>query len=165
MHRAVAYLAALVALAPLTATASDEECVQLAYARPHAPQIIGSEARALFNDVNAAREKRGLVPLQPDVSLSHFALRIAEQMAARRYFGHTDPSGVTFRDRLRAAGLANHYAAENLAFDQDEKAAHQAFLHSPGHYGNIVDTQSRRLGVAVVAAGDGEVFYVEEFAD
>jgi hypothetical protein len=28
-----------------------------------------------------------------------------------------------------------------------------------------VDPQKRRLGVAVVAAGDGEVFYVEEFTD
>ncbi len=30
---------------------------------------------------------------------------------------------------------------------------------------NIVDPQKRRLGIAVVAAGDGEVFYVEEFSD
>jgi uncharacterized protein YkwD len=166
MHRVAAFLAALVALAPLTATASDEESIQLAYARPHQqPQAVGSEARALFNDVNVARAQRGLQPLAEDASLSQFALRVAEQMAERHYFGHTDPNGVTFQDRLRQAGFANRYAAENMAFDQDEKAAHQAFLHSPGHYGNIVDSHSRKLGVAVVAAGDGEIFYVEEFAD
>jgi uncharacterized protein YkwD len=165
MHRVAAFLAALVALAPLTATASDEESIQLAYSRPHQPQVIHTEARALFNDVNAARAQRGLAPLAEDASLSQFALRVAEQMAQRHYFGHTDPNGVTFQDRLRAAGFINRYAAENMAFDQDEKAAHQAFLHSPGHYGNIVDSHSRKLGVAVVAAGDGEIFYVEEFAD
>jgi uncharacterized protein YkwD len=165
MHRVAAFLAALVALAPLTATASDEESIQLAYARPHQPQVIHSEARALFNDVNATRAQRGLQPLAEDAALARFALRVAEQMAERHYFGHTDPNGVTFEDRLRAAGFANRYAAENMAFDQDEKAAHQAFLHSPGHYGNIVDSHSRKLGVAVVAAGDGEIFYVEEFAD
>jgi uncharacterized protein YkwD len=165
MHRVAAFLAALVALAPLTATASDEDCIQLAYARPHQPEVIGSEARALFNDVNAARTQRGLAPLVEDPSLSRFALQVAEQMAERHYFGHTDPNGVTFQDRLRAAGFANRYAAENMAFNQDEKSAHLAFLHSPGHYGNIVDSHPRKLGVAVVAAGDGEIFYVEEFAD
>ncbi|HEY0381995.1 MAG TPA: CAP domain-containing protein [Candidatus Elarobacter sp.] len=166
MHRrVVAFLAALVVLGPLTATASEEECIQLAYARPHQPHVVGSEARALFSDVNAARAERGLQPLVEDPSLAQFALKVAEQMASRHYFGHTDPNGVTFQDRLRAAGFSNRYAAENMAFDQDEKAAHQAFLHSPGHYGNIVDSHSRKLGVAVVAAGDGEIFYVEEFAD
>ncbi|HEY6234681.1 MAG TPA: CAP domain-containing protein [Candidatus Elarobacter sp.] len=165
MHRAAAFLAALVALAPLTATASDEESIQLAYSRPHQPQVITTEARALFNDVNAARAQRGLPALAEDSSLSRFALQVAEQMAVRHYFGHTDPNGVTFQDRLRAAGYVNRYAAENMAYDQDERSAHQAFLHSPGHYGNIVDSHSRKLGVAVVAAGDGEIFYVEEFAD
>jgi uncharacterized protein YkwD len=165
MQRVAAFLAALVALAPLTATASDEESIQLAYSRPRQPQVITSEARALFNDVNGARAQRGLAPLAEDTSLSRFALQVAEQMAQRHYFGHTDPNGVTFQDRLRAAGYLNRYAAENMAYDQDEKSAHQAFLRSPGHYGNIVDSHSRKLGVAVVAAGDGEIFYVEEFAD
>ena len=52
-----------------------------------------------------------------------------------------------------------------MAFDQDEAHAHQAFMTSPGHYANIVDSHPHKLGIAVVAAGDGEVFYVEEFAD
>ena len=165
MHRVAAFLAALVALAPLTATASDEESLQLAYARPHQPHVISAEARALFNDVNATRAQRGLPPLAEDASLSQFALRVAQQMAERHYFGHTDPNGVTFQDRLRAAGFVNRYAAENMAYDQDERAAHRAFLHSPGHYGNIVDSHTHKLGVAVVAAGDGQIFYVEEFID
>jgi uncharacterized protein YkwD len=165
MTRVVAFLAALVALAPLAATASEEDCIQIAYIRPHRPMVVASEQRALVNDVNAARAQRGLPPLVEDGSLSHFALQVAEQMAQRHYFGHTDPNGVTFEDRLRASGMRFRFAAENMAFDCDERAANQAFLRSPGHYENIVDPHPHRLGVAVVAAGDGEVFYVEEFAD
>ncbi|MEA2718496.1 MAG: hypothetical protein QOJ39_360 [Candidatus Eremiobacteraeota bacterium] len=165
MYRVAAFLVALVTLLPLAVTASEEECIQLAYIRPHRPQVVSSEARVLFNDVNAARAQRGLPPLVPDEALSQFALQVAQQMAQRRYFGHTDPNGVTFQDRLRAAGLHMRFAAENMAFDQDEAHAHQAFLHSPGHYANIVDMHPHKLGIAVVAAGDGEVFYVEEFAD
>lgn len=166
MHRVVAFLAALVSLLPMAATAaSEEDCIQLAYIRPHRPVAVPAEERALVRDVNVARAQRGLAPLTPDESLSRFAMQVAEQMAARHYFGHTDPNGVTFQDRLRASNMRYRFAAENMAFDQDEPHANGAFLTSPGHYANIVDPRPHRVGVAVVAAGDGEVFYVEEFAD
>jgi uncharacterized protein YkwD len=164
MNRVAVYLTALVMLVPLAATAS-EECVQLAFVNPHRPQVVNSDARALMADVNAARAQRGLAPLVEDAKLSEFALDVATKMAQRHYFGHTDPSGVTFQDRVRAAGYTRRYMAENMAFDQDERHAHAAFLRSPGHYANIVDGHPRRIGTAVVAAGDGEVFFVEEFAD
>ncbi len=85
-------------------------------------------------------------------------------MAARHYFGHTDPDGITFDDRMRASGIRFRFAAENMAFDQDETAREPGVLDSPGHYANIVDPHPRSSGAAVVAAGDGEVFFVEEFA-
>ena len=165
MNRVVTFVAALVALAPLSVTASEEDCVQLAFIRPRAPQVIATDARALVLDVNAVRVRRGLAPLAEDGGLSQFALQVANQMAVRHYFGHTDPNGVTFLDRLRAAGYGRRYFAENMAFDQDEEHAHAAFLHSADHYANIISPHSRKIGAAVVAAGDGEVFFVEEFAD
>jgi uncharacterized protein YkwD len=165
MNRVVPFVAAFVALAPLCATASDEECVQLAFIRPRPPQVVATDARALMNDVNAVRVQRGLAPLAEDGRLSQFALQVAHQMAVRHYFGHTDPYGVTFQDRLRAAGFGRRYFAENMAFDQDEEHAHAAFVHSADHYANIVNPRTRKIGAAVVAAGDGEVFFVEEFAD
>ena len=165
MHRVVAFVAALVSLLPAVATASEEDCIQIAYIRPHRPVVVAADQRALYNDVNAARAQHGLPPLVRDENLSEFAMQVAQQMAARHYFGHTDPNGVTYQDRLRAFGLRYRFAAENMAFDQDEAHANQAFLTSPGHYANIVDSHPHRVGVAVVAAGDGEVFYVEEFAD
>ena len=165
MNRVVAVAAALVALAPFSVSASEEECIQLAFIRPRAPQVVVTEARALMNDVNAVRVQHGLAPLAEDQRLSRFALQVAQQMAARHYFGHTDPNGVTFQDRVRAAGFGRRYFAENMAFDQDEEHAHAAFVHSADHYANIVNPHSRKIGAAVVAAGDGEVFFVEEFAD
>ena len=165
MHRVVALIAALSSLLTAAAFASSDDCIQLAYLRPHRPQVELADARLLMNDINATRAAHGLHPLVPDPRLSDFALQVAQQMADRHYFGHTDPNGITFQDRLRASHLPYGYAAENMAFDQDEAHANQAFLHSPGHYANIVDSHPRRVGAAVVAAGDGEVFFVEEFAD
>lgn len=147
------------------AGAAEEGTIQLAFVHPRVlPMTVSSQAQALFNDVNATRARLGLRSLAPDPKLDRLALEVANQMATRHYFGHTDPSGVTFEQRLRASGYAFTFAAENMAFDQDETHAHRAFLNSPGHYANIVDPTPRRLGVAVVAAGDGEIFYVEEFA-
>ena len=165
MQRIGAFVAALVAMTSLGAAASEEGFVQVAFLHPHRPAVLNDDARALFIDVNAARARKGLVPLAPDEKLSQFALQVAEQMAMRHYFGHTNPDGITFEDRLRTFGLQYRYAAENLALDQDEPHAHAAFLRSPGHYANIVDTHPRRLGVAAVSAGEGEIFYVEEFSD
>lgn len=167
MHRVAAtLLTALIALAPMCATASDDEyCIEIAYQRPHPPAVLRNEERDLFNDVNATRNRRRLSPLYEDPILTAFAYDVAEDMAERHYFGHTDPDGLTFQDRIRNAHLEYRYAAENLAYDQDEPSANSAFLHSRGHFENIIDPNTRRLGVAVVAAGDGEVFYVEEFSD
>ena len=164
MHRAAAILATLVAVLPAAATAS-EDYVQLASIRPHRPHVVAEDARALLRDINATRAQHGLPALAEDRRLSQFALAVAERMAQHHYFGHTDPSGVTYRDRLGSSGLRYTYAGENLAFDRDEPHVHQAFLHSPSHYANIVDPRERRVGTAAVSAGDGEVFYVEEFSD
>jgi uncharacterized protein YkwD len=166
MHRLAALLTALIAFIPFCATASaDEDCIQLAYQRPHPPAVLADEARDLFNDVNAARARHHLRPLEEDPTLTAFAYDVAQDMAERHYFGHTDPAGQTFQDRIKNAHLDYRYAAENLAYDQDERSANAAFLHSRGHFENIVDPTTNRLGVAVIAAGDGEVFYVEEFSD
>ncbi len=168
MHRAAAFLAALATLVPLgtgVVGASEGDCIQLAFVSRQAPQVQADEAQALFSDVNAFRAQHGLPTLAEDRRLARLALEVAQQMAARHYFGHTDPSGVTFQDRLRASGVPFRVAAENMALNEDEPRAHAALLASPGHFANIVDPRQHRLGTAVVAAGDGQVFFVEEFAD
>ncbi len=99
-----------------------------------------------------------------DETLDRFAYAKAVEMAARGYFGHTDPNGITFQDRLRTWRWPTSYAAENIAFDWDEPHAHSAFMHSPDHAANVLDGNERRIGVGVVTVGDRETFYVEDFS-
>jgi uncharacterized protein YkwD len=139
--------------------------VQVGFIHPHPPIVERAEAEALFGDVNAARRRRGLPALAPDARLTRIALAVAREMARRHYFGHTDPSGVTYEDRLRSAEYRYRYAAENMALDRDEAHANAALLRSPAHYANIIDRRPHRLGIAAVAVGEGEIFYVEEFSD
>jgi uncharacterized protein YkwD len=141
-----------------------EAPITISFVNPHYPQPAADQARALADDVNAERVKRGLLAFTRDATLDRFAYAKATEMAARGYFGHTDPDGITFQDRLRAWHWPNTYAAENIAFDRDEPHAHAAFMNSPGHAANIFDRNERRIGVAVVTVGDHETFYVEDFS-
>jgi uncharacterized protein YkwD len=153
-----------VTLPMVRASQASEAPMTIAFVNPHAPQTVVDQSLALAEDVNKERTSRGLPALTRDATLDSFAYAEAAQMASRGYFGHTDPDGVTFQDRLRAWHWPNAYAAENIAFDRDEPHAHSAFMNSPGHRSNVLDPNERRIGVAVVTVGDHETFYVEDFS-
>ncbi len=159
-------MAAVFGLSPAVVGISQgqEAPITISFVNPHYPQPATDQARALADDVNAERVKRGLPALVRDATLDRFAYAKAVEMAARGYFGHTDPDGITFEDRLRAWHWPNTYAAENIAFDRDETHAHTAFMNSPGHASNVLDRNERRIGVAVVSVGERETFYVEDFS-
>ena len=165
MKRVAAFVAALTLALPIAASAQEDGTIQLTFYRPHAPTARSSQARSLLTLVNAVRAQHGLPALVADPALDRFAADKAEHMATRHYFGHTDPNGVTFESRLKDSGLKFRYAAENIAFDQDERHANAAFVGSPGHFANMVDPNHRKIGIAVVEAGAGESFFVEEFSD
>jgi uncharacterized protein YkwD len=162
----VAMMAAVLGLSPVVvgvSYAQEAPPKTIALVNTHYPQTLADEARALHQHVNAERAKHGLSALVRDESLDRFAYAKAVEMAARGYFGHTSPDGITFEDRLRAWKWSNIYAAENIAFDRDEPRAHAAFMNSPPHARNVLDGKLAKVGIAVVNVGDGETFYVEDF--
>jgi len=141
-----------------------ESAVTIPLVDPRYPANLSRDAAALAADVNAERARHGLPQLARDQMLDRFAYAKAVEMAARGYFGHTDPNGITFEDRLRTWHWPTSYAAENIAFDWDEPHAHSAFMNSPPHAQNVLDGNERRIGVAVVTVGDRETFFVEDFS-
>ncbi|MBV8368581.1 MAG: hypothetical protein JO036_06545 [Candidatus Eremiobacteraeota bacterium] len=177
MKQITAFMAATLTLLPLSSAPAlqplprlvssshhGEAAITLALYNPHYPENEADAANALAADVNAERAKRGIPALQRDDTLDRFAYAKAVEMAARGYFGHTDPNGVSFYDRLAAWHMAGTYAGENIAFDYDEPRAHAAFMNSPPHAQNVLDANEHKLGVAVVTVGNDETFYVEDFS-
>jgi uncharacterized protein YkwD len=74
-------------------------------------------------------------------------------MAQRKYFSHTTPEGVTFDQRIRAAGYSKP-AAENIA--QGQRSAEQvmqSWMQSKGHRDNILNCDYNTIGVAVDTNG------------
>jgi uncharacterized protein YkwD len=136
--------------------------ISIALVNPH-PHSLAADAQALADGANAERAKHGLPALRRDPTLDQVAYAKAVDMAARAYFGHTDPSGVTFADRMHARHL-NVYASENIAFDVSEASAQTAFVHSAEHYSSQIDPRVTNIGTAVITVGRGETFYVEDFS-
>jgi uncharacterized protein YkwD len=148
----------------ISASQVTEETIPIAFVNAHRPAPIAFETRMLTFDLNVERAKRGVPALTRDADLDRIAYAKGVDMAAHSYFGHTDPAGITFQDRMRAAHWTTEYVAENIAFDRNEKAANLAFVNSPGHYANMIDPNERRVGIAVITVGRGETFYVQVFS-
>jgi uncharacterized protein YkwD len=119
----------------------------------------------MLADINAARRGAGVAPLALDATLTEVARSFARDMLERRYFGHVSPDGASLADRLERAQLNYTWAAENLAFNQDEGRAQAKLLQSPTHRAAELDPHYHRVGIGVIGASAYGAVYVQEFSD
>lgn len=121
-----------------------------------------SAQAAILALVNEERGKVGCSPVTASASLASLAQRFSDDMAARGFFGHTDPDGRTPWDRADAAGIAG-LGAENIARGQaDAQAVMAAWMNSDGHRANILNCDYKTLGVGV-HYGAGGPWWTQDF--
>ena len=85
-------------------------------------------------------------------------------MAARGYFDHTTPDGVTFDARITRAGYAWSLVAENIAAGQRDPAAVMAsWMGSDGHRRNILNCRLQHIGVGLAYDGRGRPHWTQDF--
>ncbi len=117
---------------------------------------------------NTHREAEGLPPLVTNDLLAQAAAEKLNDMFAQQYFEHESPDGTTIGDLISATGYAYIAVGENLAkgnFADDEDLV-QAWMDSPGHRENIMDTRYTQIGIAVAQGEfDGQTVWlaVQEF--
>jgi uncharacterized protein YkwD len=116
--------------------------------------------------VNAQRAKAGVKPLTLCAPLSVASSKYARVMARTGRFDHTGPDGRQPWDRGEAEGY--HYRAygENIAAGQPTvRAVMTAWVHSPGHYANIVSSNFTDLGVGHASASGTHFadYWVQDF--
>ncbi len=105
----------------------------------------------LVSLTNQTREYTGLTILNEDSRLNYAAYLKAQDMLNYDYFAHVSPSGRTPWSFIEEAGYNYQYAGENLAMDfLDSGEVFQAWLNSPGHKANIVNSKFKDIGMAVV---------------
>jgi uncharacterized protein YkwD len=110
--------------------------------------------------VNTARQQSGCGPVTVDARITTAAQAHASDMAARGYFEHTTPEGVTFDQRIRNAGYPTP-GAENIA--RGATTAEQVmdmWMDSTGHRRNILNCDLNTIGVGLDRNGN---YWVQDF--
>jgi uncharacterized protein YkwD len=129
--------------------------------------------------VNRVRAQHGEDPLGTNPDLERAAEEHAGELVAQNYFAHIAPDGRTPVDRARSDGYLpspqfGYVIGENLAWGtlnlSTPRSIVAAWVASPGHLANILETQYRDTGIGVTPAvpaslGNGQqgATYAQEF--
>ena len=116
---------------------------------------------------NSNRVTNGLSLLTTNPLLQQAAQEKADDMAAKSYFAHTSPAGLSPWYWFVKAGYNFSSAGENLAVNfSDSKDVMDAWMNSPEHRANILSNKFTEIGVATAMGkyeGSDVVFVVQEF--
>lgn len=118
------------------------------------PGILGysSEITAdkVVNLTNSERQKAGLPTLKLNSALSESARLKALDMFKNDYWAHNSPTGTTPWDFFKQANYSYSIAGENLAKDfYDTDSMVKAWMKSPTHRDNILNTKYQEIGIGV----------------
>lgn len=105
----------------------------------------------VVNMTNQERSQLGLAPLSVNPLLTQAAIAKAHDMFEKQYWAHTAPDGREPWDFMRSAGYHYQVAGENLARDFSSTGPMiSAWMASPTHRDNMVNSRYSQIGVAVV---------------
>lgn len=123
---------------------------------------------AMIDVTNQDRGSLGLTPLRTSALLTRAAQEKADDMAAKGYFAHVSPEGLTPWHWMSDVGYQYVFAGENLAVNFDDSAqVVQAWMNSPTHRANIVSQNFSEIGIATARGmylGQESTFVVQMFA-
>ena len=104
--------------------------------------------------VNEIRISHGLKPLTNDWQLSRVARYKSQDMRDLGYFSHTSPTYGSPFNMMKSFGITYRTAGENIAKGYSTpKAVVDAWMNSPGHRANILNSSYTHIGVGYVASG------------
>ena len=123
---------------------------------------------------NMYRIQHGCPALTPNAALTRAAREHSEDMATHDFTGHNSSNGVTFGNRIRAAGYSYTMLGENVAWGEQspERVVDMWFNEKPpndAHRQNILNCAFRDIGVGYVylANDPGKItahyYWTEEF--
>lgn len=122
----------------------------------------------LVLETNKSRKSQNLSELKENDLLVKAAQLKADDMAKRGFFSHVNPDGKQPWYYLDQVGYKYESAGENLAVNFiHTKEVHNAWMNSPTHRANIVESKFTEIGIAKsegVYKGQEVVFVVQFFA-
>ena len=112
-------------------------------------QIIPFNSREIILETNRVRTANNLGPLKANPKLDLAASEKLSDMIAKGYFSHNNPEGVAPWFWIEKNDYEYTHAGENLALGflrADETVT--AWMNSPSHRANIINTNYNEIGVA-----------------
>jgi uncharacterized protein YkwD len=122
---------------------------------------VNTNEQIIFELSNMFRARHGVDALAWNDQLATAAHLHAEDMAARSYFDHVTPEGLSLRDRIVNAGYEDLYTGgENIGADfSNGVTAVGGWINSSGHRRNILSSSFRELGTGWAANGSAYQSY------
>lgn len=118
------------------------------------PGVLGTTSSITKEEVirltNIERQKLSLGAVSENTALDSAAEAKAQNMFAENYWAHFSPSGKDPWGFMKTAGYRFSFAGENLAKNfSDNQSVVTAWMNSPSHKENMVNTRYKDIGVAV----------------
>lgn len=146
-------LAALAAaiLLPAPATAADDVVV--------ATDKMATAETRLLREINEIRAMNGRAPLRLDKRISHVARSRSLDMAAKRYFAHTEPDGDEAEDIIDRRDIEAKEVSENightvgLTLKAGSSRMADWWYHSPPHRVQMLANDVNYVGIGIARHG------------
>lgn len=121
---------------------------------PSVNSSVAAFEREVVRLVNEIRVQNGLKPLMQDWQFSRVARYKSQDMRDLGYFSHTSPTYGSPFEMMKSFGISYRTAGENIAKGYSSpKAVVDAWMNSPGHRANILNSSYTHIGVGYVANG------------
>ncbi len=151
--------------APATSAPAPPAPPPPAQGSPGVPAAVAAAEAQVVVLVNQERAAVGCPALTVDSRLTAAARGHSADMAARGYFSHDTPEGVSFATRITNAGYRWSAAAENIAAGQrDAAGVMRDWMNSDGHRRNILNCSLRQIGVGLAYSANSRPYWTQDFA-
>ena len=124
---------------------------------------MNSDEQEVFNLINQQRANNGLPALKMDSEVQRVARIKAQDMVNNNYFSHTSLTYCSSFDMLKSFKVSYRTAGENIAGNSSNSGAVNAWMNSPGHRANILNSSFNYTGIGVVTGSKYGKIYVQMF--
>ena len=124
---------------------------------------LSNDEKEVFNLINTQRTNNGLPALKISNEVQKVARIKAQDMVDKNYFSHTSPTYGSPFDMLKSFKVSYNSAGENIAGNASNSGAVNAWMNSPGHKANILNSSFNYTGIGVVSSPKYGKIFVQMF--
>ena len=169
VHKAILFLLVLFGFVSFAFSPGESSAAAVQSYDPtvQTPALLYDEAQTVYLG-NLARRDNGVPPLRWNRQLTHAARWYSWDSIENRapgFCGHQDTNGQWPSDRIVIFGYLGFGGAENAycGYNLTPQGAINGWMNSPGHRANLLDPNSREIGLGYYRLSDGRGYVTQDF--